>query len=95
MCDYTPYVHFTAQADEYHMSTCVASKMKRMADPNECVRYMSGIAGPSLGQCSVNDLEAICEAKTADFTVADAHKLCAYENAATAKFWSERNQLQH
>ena len=43
MCDYTPRVHYTPTAREYHMHECVSSWMEKMSDEQGCVRYMGGI----------------------------------------------------
>ena len=93
MCDYGHQVHYTPKARVYQQQKCVASWMEKMTNESECVRYMSGIADGSLSGCTVADLETLCKSKAADFSVADAHRLCAYQNAAMELFWREKQMF--
>lgn len=93
MCDYSYKVHYTPDADEYHADKCRAHWMAKMTDSRKCVSYLSGIADESLAQCSVTQLQDICREKATDFTVADADRLCEYQNAAMQLFWREKHAL--
>ena len=86
-------VHYTEEADSYHMDKCVSKTMSRMSDPMQCIAYMAGIAegNPAMANVSIADLRAHCAAKESSFTIAHAEDLCKGLNAAHSTFWSDKD----
>ena len=66
--------------------------MARLSDTQQCVEYMAGIGrtNPDMQDCSVSELEQICEQKMENFTVDDARALCHEINLGHYRFWTER-----
>jgi hypothetical protein len=92
-CIYSPGVHYTREAMNFHTDKCVSKWMGRMTNPKSCVEYMSGVArgNPQMQHCTVSDLENICDHKKDRFTVEDARHLCHNLNEGHAKFWRQWN----
>ena len=86
MCDYHPSNHFSKQATDRSVDRCVSKTMAKMSDTKSCVNYMSTVL-PDQSRCSVQNVEAICTASKADFSVADARKLCGMKTDAARSFW--------
>ena len=78
----------------FHMDRCVSDWMGRMSDTERCVEYLGGIGRENLAMhdCTVEDLQSVCEAKARDFTVDDAHELCAELNEGHERFWTRYNR---
>lgn len=63
---------------------CVSKWMVRMAEPESCVAYFSGVASPA---CSAADLRGACEETSRRFAKRDAENLCENLQAAHQDFW--------
>jgi len=93
VCNYNKKIHFTEEANKYHIDKCVMKTMKKMSDKQKCVRYMSGVmnANNSSKSCSIKDIESICEDHKKNFSLKDAQKLCRLKNQASLQFWGEKH----
>lgn len=93
MCEYNKQIHFTKEANKYHVDKCVMKTMEKMSDKQKCIRYMTGVmnANNASKSCSIKDVENICEDHKKNFTLNDAQKLCSLKNQASSEFWKQKH----
>lgn len=93
-CNYNKSIHMSESSNKYHLQKCVINTMRKMADKDMCIKYMSGIANANekvMDKCSIHNLNEICEKNKKDFSIEDAKKLCSIKNEASKNFWMEKN----